>query len=165
MSVAHLKAVVIGCLLLLYLVVIEGVSYVLKWRWSARHGDPCRAWAIRGTDRCAAHSGRCGAPPGNRNAQKHGWYAQPARPIEGIDDAVEDLQRRLTQVAALMDETDDPEFLLDVFKLYAQGTSRYGRLLRDQRALSGESADSLLEALSQAVDEIGTELGIDLGGN
>ena len=33
-------------------------------------GDPCRAWAIRGSDppRCAAHSGKVGAPSGNQNA-------------------------------------------------------------------------------------------------
>jgi len=37
-----------------------------------------------------------------------------------------------------------------------------GRLLRDKRALSGESTDSLLTALGTALDEVATELGITL---
>jgi len=46
-------------------------------------GDPCRAWAVRGTDppRCAAHGGTdapIGAPPGNVNALQHGAYADPS---------------------------------------------------------------------------------------
>jgi len=47
MSASHLKAALLGGLLVLYLLVIEGVSYVLKWRWSALHGDPARRSALR----------------------------------------------------------------------------------------------------------------------
>lgn len=44
-------------------------------------GRPCRAWPVRGSDppRCSAHGGGkrpVGAPQGNRNAEKHGWYSQ-----------------------------------------------------------------------------------------
>jgi hypothetical protein len=37
-------------------------------------GQPCRAYAARGT----VHAGLCvaGAPKGNRNAVKHGFYAR-----------------------------------------------------------------------------------------
>ncbi|MGD8245648.1 MAG: hypothetical protein PVI63_10695 [Anaerolineae bacterium] len=43
-------------------------------------GAPCRAWAVRGSEpaRCGVHGGtsaQIGAPPGNRNALKHGFYA------------------------------------------------------------------------------------------
>ena len=43
-------------------------------------GKPCRSWAVHGTDppRCVAHgggSGKHGAPRGNKNAVKHGFYA------------------------------------------------------------------------------------------
>jgi len=46
-------------------------------------GEPCRAWAVRGSDppRCGAHGGTdapIGAPPGNTNALKHGAYADPS---------------------------------------------------------------------------------------
>ena len=46
--------------------------------------------------------------------------------------------------------------------LLGQNASRIGRLLRDQRALSGSAADGLLNAISAALDEISTELGIKL---
>jgi hypothetical protein len=52
---------------------------------TTRSGQPCRAWAIRGSDppTCSAHAGRlkgrAGAPPGNQNARTHGYYA-PAVP-------------------------------------------------------------------------------------
>ena len=46
-----------------------------------RLGNPCRSWAIPGTDppRCASHGGvpgRPGAPLGNQNAVTHGLYAK-----------------------------------------------------------------------------------------
>lgn len=46
-----------------------------------RSGDPCRAWAVPGTNppRCASHGGvdaKPGAPVGNQNALKHGFYAE-----------------------------------------------------------------------------------------
>ena len=43
----------------------------------AREG--CRAWAMRGSELCNVHSGRAGggAPKGNRNRWKHGYYARP----------------------------------------------------------------------------------------
>jgi hypothetical protein len=39
-------------------------------------GAPCQAWAIHDTDPplCPAHSGLLGAPRGNTNALKHGYY-------------------------------------------------------------------------------------------
>jgi hypothetical protein len=44
-------------------------------------GSPCQAWAIRGSNPalCSAHAGRshgAGAPPGNKNALKHGYYTR-----------------------------------------------------------------------------------------
>lgn len=128
-------------------------------------GQPCAAWAVRGSDPplCAAHSGRTGAPRGNRNAEKHGWYSKPERPPETIDDAIALAGRKLDELDAYMGELTDPEQIIRYGSIILQGASRLGRLLRDKRALSGESADSILQALSQAIDEIGTELGIDLG--
>lgn len=42
------------------------------------------------------------------------------------------------------------------------GTGRVARLLRDQRALSGEAAEGLTEAIAQALDELSTEVGVAL---
>jgi hypothetical protein len=52
--------------------------------------------------------------------------------------------------------------LARLLALHGQNASRIGRLLRDQRALSGAAADGLLEAIAKALDEISTELGIKL---
>jgi hypothetical protein len=54
------------------------------------------------------------------------------------------------------------EEIARLFALHGQNASRLGRLLRDQRALSGDSADGLLAAIGQALDELSTELGIEL---
>ncbi|MDF1515787.1 MAG: hypothetical protein P1S60_18415 [Anaerolineae bacterium] len=48
---------------------------------TTRTGQPCRAWAVPGTDppRCAPHGGagaKPGAPVGNQNALTHGYYAR-----------------------------------------------------------------------------------------
>lgn len=61
-----------------------------------------------------------------------------------------------------MSNQASPEEMKALFTIHAQNISRFGRLLRDKRALAGESADSLLAALSTVLDEIGTELGVKL---
>ena len=45
-----------------------------------RTGAPCRAPAVQGKARCRMHGGAkgSGAPPGNRNAFKHGLYTREA---------------------------------------------------------------------------------------
>jgi hypothetical protein len=128
------------------------------------NGKPCRAWALRGSEPalCAAHSGKVGAPPGNKNAQTHGFYSRPARQVESLDDVIQGLQEKLGHLLAMMDETDDPEQLMRAFALYGQGASRLGRLLRDQQALSGKAADDILDALAKALEAVRTELGVDL---
>ena len=52
--------------------------------------------------------------------------------------------------------------LVNLLRIHGQNASRLGRLLRDKRALSGEAADGISAAISQALDELSTELGIDL---
>ncbi len=147
-------------------------------------GKPCKAWAMHDSDLCAAHSGRTA-----KNRQTHGSYARPAksrpacgaksraacgeRPLETIDDVIADALDKQARLSAILDNTadvrgaprDSARDLADLAKLFAihgQNASRLGRLLRDQRALSGESADGLLAALGTALDEIATELGITL---
>ena len=99
--------------------------------FDTRHGKPCRAYAVRGSDppACAAHAGLttgAGAPAGNRNARTHGFYS-----------------RALVALAL-------------------QATRTIARLLRDRRAISGESADGISGAIAQALDELSTEWGIEL---
>ncbi len=45
-----------------------------------RSGKPCRSPAVTGKRRCRMHGGAAGsgAPRGNQNARKHGWYTREA---------------------------------------------------------------------------------------
>jgi hypothetical protein len=87
-----------------------------------------------------------------------------------IDDLIQDALAKQARLSALLDAcqrlaTDAPADaagLARLFSLHSQNAARLGRLLRDRRALSGESADGLLEALGKALDELGTELGVKL---
>lgn len=106
-----------------------------------------------------------GAQPDNSNAQKHGFYAAPARPLTSIEDIVQDAQARQAQLSAYIDQIitnpqdHELEEILSMFKLHGQNASRLGRLLRDQRALSGQSAAGLEAAIAAALDELATEIG------
>lgn len=131
-------------------------------------GDRCRAWAMRGSDppRCAGHrldgGPRVGAPVGNENRLTHGWYQKPVGPVVTIEDAVQNLGEQLARSTEILGQTEDPELFLRIFNLHAQALSRQGRLLRDQRALSGKTANGLLDAIAAAIDEISTEFNIPL---
>jgi plasmid maintenance system antidote protein VapI len=82
--------------------------------------------------------------------------------LKNIEDVVGDLIRRQSQLSGFI-ETHiaagdvDLESMAKLLALLGQNASRIGRLLRDQRALTGEAADGLLGALSTALDELGTE--------
>jgi glucans biosynthesis protein len=43
-----------------------------------RRGGMCKAPALRGAWRCRMHGGGGGAPPGNQNAVKHGYFSAKA---------------------------------------------------------------------------------------
>ena len=122
-------------------------------------GKPCKAWAMQDSDLCAAHSGRTAT-----NRQTHGFYARPDRPFETIDDVIAAALDKQARLSAILDNSADLDGadLAKLLAIHGQNASRLGRLLRDKRALSGESADGLLSALGTALDEIATELGITL---
>jgi hypothetical protein len=137
-------------------------------------GQRCRAWAVPASDppRCGAHGGgkrRVGAPKGNTNALKHGFYAgkpgfYAADPAEvTIDDAIAGLVDKMTRLDEIIARTEtNGEYIIRLFELYTQASSRLSRLLRDRRALSGEASDGIAGAIAQAMDELGTELGVNL---
>lgn len=134
------------------------------------NGEQCKAWATLGTDppRCSTHNGKPGgAPVGNSNRAVHGFYAQPVKELSTIDDILADAMKRQAQLSSFIDECcatgeADVETMAKLLALHGQNASRLGRLLRDQRALSGASADGLLAAVSAALDEISTELDLPL---
>jgi hypothetical protein len=141
-------------------------------------GTPCNAWAVRESDppRCAAHGGGkapVGAPPENRNAQTHGFYASSLISLpddiaipDDIDTIITDLARKQAALSHYIDthlvEDITTEDLVAVLGLHATTASRLGKLLRDRRAISGEAADGLAGAIAQALTEAGNVLGTKL---
>ncbi len=122
-----------------------------------------RKGSRRARPRCATHRGPADAAP------EHGALAVPDhlnRDLRTIDGIVADLADRQAQLTGYLEqvlaEGGNIGEVAKVFALHGQNASRLGRLLRDQRALSGESADSLLAAIGKALDEISTELGVKL---
>jgi hypothetical protein len=47
-------------------------------------------------------------------------------------------------------------------QLLSKGVGQLAKLMRAKRALSGDAADGLADAFAKALDELSTELGIDL---
>ena len=143
---------------------------------------------MQASDLCAAHSGRTSknrethgfyarsakSRTPSSGARSHtpssGAKSRPAsccggeEQLETIDDVINDALDKQARLSAILDNTPDVdgEDLAKLLAIHGQNASRLGRLLRDKRALSGESADSLLHALGTALDEIATELGITL---
>jgi hypothetical protein len=142
-------------------------------------GSPCKAWAVHGTSppRCAAHGGtlaRIGAPPGNRNALKHGYYARtaPGGPLQSlppedwtIETIILDLCTKQTRLSHYIDEHSadmSPDELARFLRLHGMNASRLGRLLRDKHALLGHADDAMNEIIRQTLNELNKEWGTDL---
>ena len=101
------------------------------------------------------------------DALRHACFAEPDLPKDCTIDAVIDtlFQRQLELDAYLKELWGSdiaPKELVQVLRVHGQNAFRLGRLLRDQRALEGEAADGISAAISQALDELSTELGVDL---
>ena len=114
-----------------------------------------------------ARRARRGVPSGDASAPDASpGSGQPERDLTTIDGVIADLAERQARLTAFLErvlaEGGDLTEVAKVFALHGQNASRLGRLLRDKRALSGQSADGLLDAIGKALDEISTELGIKL---
>lgn len=88
-----------------------------------------------------------------------------ARPAATIEEVIADALRRLQQLGGYIDAHQDELSTTELARLlsvHGENAARLGRLLRDAHALSGAAADGLLDAVGKALDEIATQLGIDL---
>jgi hypothetical protein len=149
-----------------------------------RQGRPCQAWAVRGSvpPRCPAHAGACDTCAGAGACDTCAGGGRSSSPLpaplaaepevldsdaEAMAGIIRDLaakQRRLSTLidGCLEDESLTVEDLARLLALHGLNASRLGRLLRDKRALSGDAADGLAGAISQVLDELSTEWGVDL---
>lgn len=139
-------------------------------------GRPCRAWAMHDSDPpiCNIHAGTAKAPTSNDNAKTHGFYSRAYTDQEiadlityAIDETLDDeiavTRVALRRVFTLLKLANlEPKEYTHLASLAFVGARTVGRLLRDKRALSGEAADGLTTTLTAALDELATELGIDV---
>ena len=106
-----------------------------------------------------------GAPQGNQNARKHGFYSrilneaeqldfELATGVEGIDDEIALLRVKIKSLLA-----NDPENI----KLIMQATNTLARLVRTRYNISQEDKQGLKEAIGNVLKEVALPLGIGIG--
>ena len=109
--------------------------------------------------------GKRGAPQGNQNARKHGFYSnvldeagqldfELATGVEGIDEEIALLR---VKIKSLLEH--DPENI----KLIMQATNTLARLVRTRYNLSKEDRKGLKEAIANVLRDVALPLGISIG--
>ncbi len=106
-----------------------------------------------------------GAPKGNQNARKHGFYARVlneaeqldfelASGVEGIDDEIALLRVKIKSILE-----NDPENI----RLIMQATNALERLIRTRYKITKEQRKGLKEAIGNVLRDIALPLGIGIG--
>jgi len=136
-----------------------------KDRESKKCAKPgCRAWAMRGEELCYAHLRK-------RGLYRRFFTEEEVQEIEEVassslqdpagneltlEDVIEVLK---VLIGRVVDREEDSSKALP---LVARGVRSLVSALKAKRALSGKAADGLAAAFAQALDELSTELGIEL---
>ncbi len=106
-----------------------------------------------------------GAPKGNQNARKHGFYSKVlaeaeqldfelATGVEGIDDEIALLRVKIKSILE-----NDPENI----KLITQATDALARLVKTRYNISKEQKKGLKEAIGNVLRDVALPLGIGIG--
>ncbi len=106
-----------------------------------------------------------GAPKGNQNARKHGFYSRVlneaerldfelATGVEGIDDEIALLRVKIKSILE-----NDPENI----KLIMQATNALAKLVRTRYNISKEDKKGLKEAIGNVLRDVALPLGIGIG--
>ena len=106
-----------------------------------------------------------GAPKGNQNARKHGFYSKVlneaerldlelASGVEGIDDEIALLRVKIKSILE-----HDPENV----RLIIEATNTLARLVRTKYNITKEQKKGLKEAIGNVLKDIALPLGIGIG--
>jgi len=109
-------------------------------------------------------NGKRGAPFGNQNARKHGFYSR----------VLKDKQRYDLKQAALVDGLDQEIALLrvkiksvvehdtDNLRLISQAVTSLARLIRDRNRIGKKDSRSLQEVVAEVMRDVALPLGVDV---
>jgi len=106
-----------------------------------------------------------GAPKGNQNARKHGFYSKVldeaerldlelASGVEGIDDEIALLRVKIKSILE-----HDPENI----KLIMEATNTLAKLVKTRYNITKEQKKGLKEAISNVLRDVALPLGIGIG--
>ena len=106
-----------------------------------------------------------GAPKGNQNARKHGFYSKVldeaerldfelASGVDGIDDEIALLRVKIKSILE-----HDP----DNIKLIMEATNTLARLIKTRYNISKEQKKGLKEAIGNVLRDVALPLGIGIG--
>ena len=109
--------------------------------------------------------GKRGAPKGNQNARKHGFYSralteaekvelEEASYVEGVDQEIALLRIKLRELVE-----SEP----DRIDLHLEAANTIARLVRTRYQISKEQKRSLKEAIAKVLTEVAIPLGIGVG--
>ena len=112
-----------------------------------------------------ARAKKRGAPKGNQNARKHGFYSkvldeaerldfEVATGVEGIDDEIALLRVKIKSILS-----HDPENI----KLIMQATNALARLVKTRYNISRDQKKGLKEAIGNVLRDVALPLGIGIG--
>jgi len=113
----------------------------------------------------AEKAGKRGAPKGNQNARKHGFYSKVldetekldfeiASSVDGIDDEIALLRVKIKSVLE-----HDPENI----KLIMRATNTLERLIRTKYNITKDQKKGLKEAIGNVLRDVALPLGIGIG--
>ena len=133
-------------------------------------GRPCKGWAVRGSDppACSSHLSAAPAEPGFYGGTlteeeladlvRHAADLTLDEEIACTRIAVRRTLEFLSEGRGSLSESD----YLRAAGLVFQGARTIARLMRDQQALLGESADRMKAVFDTALDALSAEWGVEL---
>ena len=113
-------------------------------------------------------SSRRGAPPGNLNALKHGFYARQFKKAEltglekcdfdGLNDEIAILRVYIRRLIQQGSDTTDLYETAGILRILCLATASLTRLIKTQHFLVSGGEDPLMRDLHRALDEITQEI-------
>jgi integrase len=100
------------------------------------------------------------AQPGNQQALKHGFYANPTAEggKVGLKEEIEYFRQIMARVIGMLDEPMEPNEFMRLVDVYGMAITRLGNLMKTQKKL-GEGKP-LEDEIREALEEVAVELGL-----